>query len=289
MYLVARDFYQWIEQQKIKRIGDTIIRRSKHGNASAELFIPQQFNGRTILAVHGTGNDRVFGLSRIFQQLLAAGFALFTFDIDGHGAQSSTLLVPDEMTTCVVDAYEMLQSLLQREQMTSEVCALGHSLGGLLLGHATTAFHLPFHALSFISVPRSLKIDLSVVLAELGSLGSPGFWNLLRRYGISEGMPALGSFRRHTFPVRLLEAKSDYVSEIVRIINELGPSLDPKQLPCPSQWIFGAFDRIASWQLWQEKFSGVERLEVKILPKDNHFTTLLTDVTGQHIVRFMQT
>ena len=286
MYRVARDFYSWLDQEQVKTIPTSIERRSGHGIAMAELFIPKNFNGHTVLAVHGTGNDRVFGLTKIFQHLLRNGFALFTFDVDGHGAQSSSLLAPNEIVTCVVDAYEILLKQLQRNKLPLAISGLGHSLGGILLGSAYSTYRLPFEALSFLSVPHSVKIDLQVMLSELGSLGSGNFWQLIKKYGFREGLPAIGSFRRQTFPVRLVKPNSDYVSEILNIINRLGSSMDPSSFTCPSQWIFGKLDRIAALQPWREKLEGNKLVEITLLPKANHFTALLTDKAGQYIVRF---
>ena len=45
-------------------------------------------NGDCVIFLHGTGNDHLFGMYRIFTELLNQGFDIFTFDIDGMDSKA---------------------------------------------------------------------------------------------------------------------------------------------------------------------------------------------------------
>src|SRR4051812_29531531 len=64
------------------------------GEVEAWRLIPAAASRRVVVA-HGAGNDALFPQVALFRALCAAGCEVFSFDLDGHGAGSTTMFSVD--------------------------------------------------------------------------------------------------------------------------------------------------------------------------------------------------
>ena len=88
---------------------------------------PTSHTRNLVIAAHGVGNDAFFPFIHYFEYLLAKGFSVYAFDLDGHG-HSSTTVFDHNIVGMMEDAFEQIPMLGQY----SKIHLLGQSLGGLL-------------------------------------------------------------------------------------------------------------------------------------------------------------
>ncbi|HWK89447.1 MAG TPA: hypothetical protein VNP72_05605, partial [Longimicrobium sp.] len=76
-------------------------RPEARGEVCALRLAPRGMARMRVVAAHGAGNDAVYPLLALFRALLDAGAEVFSFDVDGHGAASTTLFARDVVRTSV--------------------------------------------------------------------------------------------------------------------------------------------------------------------------------------------
>jgi pimeloyl-ACP methyl ester carboxylesterase len=177
------------------------------------------------VVAHATGNDKFFPLVEIHRLLLKLGLAVFAFDLDGHGRESSH-------TLNVAQADTMLEFALTeaRERVQGKPFHLiGQSLGALLvMRHLATRLQMPKDYLSatLISPPVSGRILARQFWREGLSFLKPGWRRAVSTYGTLGTIPAFGPVKRGTFPLRLAEG---YASWSVRSYAGQDDVLTPPQ------------------------------------------------------------
>src|SRR5579859_4732969 len=80
------------------------LRKSAQGAVNGYLIHGKNPVKATVLFLHGFGNDSLFPQIPFLLKLAESGIAVFTIDLDGHGVKSTTLLIPQELLSCVHDA-----------------------------------------------------------------------------------------------------------------------------------------------------------------------------------------
>lgn len=191
-----------------------------------------------VLFVHSTGSDAFYPQLALFKVLLAADCEVFSFDFDGHGRTSSTALDTLQATTAIPDA------LLAAGW--SDAHLVGSSLGGAVaLAHAAAA-PSTVRSLSLVATPIRVSVSARAAIVEALSLFSPTFLSQWPDYGLGL-LPALGPFRRATFPVRLRRGEP---RSYLRVVSDLiaGLKLDDlaPRVTAPTLLVYGGKDHIAS-------------------------------------------
>ena len=167
-----------------------------------------------VLFVHATGNDGVFPQLPLLMALQNNGYDILSFDIDGHGVNSQSLLKVSTLNQCV----EAAAIELKRNFSHKQYHLIGHSLGAALaLNHARDREDIK--SLTLISLPLELKLSLKVALCEISSILKPSFFGHVKRFGIIGSLPALASFKRKQFPIRLADTSEKYLNAVREIIQ----------------------------------------------------------------------
>lgn len=166
-----------------------------------------------VVLVHGTGNDRLYGLWYLIERLTGARYAVLTAHLPGHGRDGADLF---DLASCRarVDAL----GALARGKNRGPVVALGQSLGGALVLDAVVR-GADFDAFIAVSSPDTGELGASMA-RELGALAHAAIYRTLRYGTVAEVLPAAGSFRRSEFPVRF-EGAGSYVDAVGGAVREL--------------------------------------------------------------------
>ena len=257
------------------------------GGIVAYLLLGSSTSDALTVLFHGTGNDLLFTWQGLIEMLLHQGRSVLTFDLDGHGMGSTTYFSREDFPSAADDLARFLQ---ERQLNLRPYHMIGYSLGASLLlsGVASKAFQPSKTVL--IALPRRVNISWRFAVNEFLGLVSVAFVRQWCRYGWRETFPAVGPFRRRSFPVRLrLGETKTYVQVCDAIFrdNEVLGLLPSLSHNCLGIW--GGRDWLAlvgEGVLWGEVRPDLERL---VIDRANHFLLPFHELTVDAIKVWMVT
>lgn len=260
----------WIADLKTKAI--TIEQGhfpSRAGGLTAYTLFAKASEGPITILVHGTGNDHLFTFQALIEALIEEGQTVLSFDLIGHGHESSTELSESDFW----EAGEDLQKFLEYKDFHSrKLNGIGYSLGGLFLLNAIHSGQLRFDRLVLMAVPLRARLSPSFVWNEFLSLFSPTFHLQRKTYGLGETVPAFGAFRREDFPLRLPETyRKPYPQFVDELLLKRPPLTLLEKIGQNSLVLFGSRDKLAppsDGPKWQEVNRDITLVTVD---RANHF------------------
>jgi alpha-beta hydrolase superfamily lysophospholipase len=272
----VRRLERWMEAtgSRLERI--RYARPAAGGEVDAWRLSPRGPRAR-VVAVHGAGNDALYPQLALFQALVARGVEVFAFDVDGHGAASSTAFAPETVVTCVAAAV----GEAEKGRPVLPLHLLGHSFGGSLVLRALADGAVP-HAASAVAVssPVSVALGGRVALAELRGFLRMATLGQRRHYGLWGMVPAVGPLKRRAYPIRgaaQAGAPFAYVAAIERLLARLDLERAVADVAVPALLVYGAADRlvpIAQGRALAERIPRVELLEI---PGATHWGIAIAD------------
>lgn len=282
-------FKNWLESSEIKVNEGYYSRDEAYGQVHYLLFTPSSVTeDRTVLFVHGTGNDATFQTESIFQSLLEMGLPVFSFDLDGHGVRSSTIFQPQSIVSAPEAAYRMICKLLPK---TKNIDLVGVSLGGTIGLLAAANANIPVKRLVMIGAPLKTRIDFRSVTFEALSFCNRESWRYSSKWGFKSILPGVGPFGRKRFPIRLNSVNGgfDYVNQLNRFLNEYKDTFKNLNLPqhLKALALYGQWDFMIDPEYTIPILEQYPEVEVRILPKTNHFLSPVTPKTADFIQDFL--
>ncbi|RYZ50115.1 MAG: alpha/beta fold hydrolase [Proteobacteria bacterium] len=245
------------------------------GGESAYLLIQPKANSQLTILFHGTGNDQLFTWQKMIEALLSKGRSVLTFDLDGHGYASSTLLYRKKFW----ESAEDLRAFLSSKGLSDYPYELvGYSLGALLALEAASQQTLRPTKIVLIALPLRIKIGLRFASLEAFSITKRSFFQQWANYGWRETFPAVGPIRRKSFPLRI---DSDFEGAYPQMVDQLLRDKPPLELLTKLSQnclaVFGSRDTLARAEdssLWRnaDKDRGRDKgLEIVVIDRANHF------------------
>ncbi len=238
-----------------------------------------------VLFLHGLGNDLFFPNIAFFKSLLTSGYNVMALDLDGHGLGQSSIFDETSLKTMIPSALCVLD---QRVAPGSKIHLCGFSFGAAL-----ALAHVQRHpgtvaSLMMIGMPGRPKASPKLITEAL-SPANVSWWRALNDYGFSGIHPAIGSFRRSLYPVRLAAEESrSYLEVAGHILASLNTEALLPNLPIPSLGITGMLDFIAIRDM-PAIILGQKNLSWKTIPRANHLTTMLAPETARYVCEFLRT
>lgn len=242
------------------------------GAVEAWRLVPARARAR-VVAVHGAGNDALYPQLALFAALVAAGAEVFAFDVDGHGAGSTTVFAPGTVRGAVAAAVREAE----RGRDPLPLHLLGHSFGGSLVLHALATGAVP-HAASavVISAPTSVALGVRVAMAELAGFFRPATLSQRRHYGAWGTVPAVGPLKREAYPVRGAAGDGQpfaYVAAIQRLLRELELERAAANVRAPVLLVYGAADRLVPPEQGRRLAAVIPGAELLTVPRATHWST----------------
>ena len=236
------------------------------GSVRAYFLSPAQETHATIVFCHGFGNDALFPQMPLLLKLAESGYAVLTFDLDGHGVGSSTKLYPEHLLSCIADAVAFARSRVPQQALH----LVGHSLGALLCLHTSVQANLNVRSMILISMPTDLRFSTSILFSEAVLTCMTGSFFRALGFFKTKFLPALGPLGRSRFPLRFTtktrEEGAKALAETVSIW--LGTYL---RAPVPTLYIYGSWDKITP--LRREALVLGEGDEVYCVRSETHLST----------------
>jgi pimeloyl-ACP methyl ester carboxylesterase len=198
---------------------------------------------------------------------------VFAFDVDGHGAGSSTRFSPDAVPSAIAAAVVMAE----RGRPELPLHLVGHSLGGSLVLHALAERSVA-HAVSavVISAPTAISLGAGTAIGELRGFLRLATLSQRRHYGLWGMVPAVGPLKRRAYPIRGAAqpgAPFAYVAAIRRLLARLDLDRTAAKVRVPVLLVYGAGDRLvppAQGRRLAELIPSSELLET---PGATHWST----------------
>lgn len=272
-------FREWVVQNGYGVVDVSYPRAP--GRCSAVLMGTARPHKGVAVVAHATGNDKYYPLVEIHRLLLKRGLAVYAFDLDGHGRESSHVLSASTADTmldfAVTDARERTGKM--------PVHLIGQSLGALLvMRHLAQRLEMPrdYRSATLISPPVSGRILARQYWREGLSVVSKSWRAATRTYGRLGIVPAFGPVKRKLYPLRLekgyrswsVNSYGGLVDDLVKTWR-LGETFDPNRLP--TLVIFGSKDELtppSQAEIMTRRIKSPS--ELHLVPGETHFTTPLS-------------
>lgn len=240
--------------------------------------------GRVVMA-HATGNDALYPHGALVLALLAAGFEVFLFDLDGHGRYSTTRLDPHLIRGAVRAAIDHYRSVSKADPST-RIHLVGQSLGGAL-ALAAVADSVAVASLTLISAPLTLDLSPQALAAELRTLGRAAYWSLFSTYGVAGLIPAMGPLRRAAYPLRLTDSSRAYPRFVADLVAELDAAGRAARIAVPTLLVYGSRDLLVPAAQGSSLKELIPQAELHVSPGATHFTTPLEPDAIKRVIAFL--
>ncbi len=237
-----------------------------------------------VVVAHGAGNDALFSFPSLFRRLLARRLEIFTFDIDGHGRDTTTLFSPERIGGCLPEAVRWSGA----RGRGLPLHLLGVSFGGALALHA--AAETDPHSITVMATPLRVRPGLRAVLREVGPASLRTLWRERADHGLTGLVPAFGSFRRSLYPVRLAPhgRHAGYLRRLDEALTGLGLEETAAKVSAPTLLIYGERDLTAPPADGERLALALPgEVRVQILPGETHLSTPLAPAALDAVVLWM--
>lgn len=257
------------------------------GEVSAVRLVPRApARGRVVVA-HGAGNDLLFPLIELFHALVPRGFEVFSFDLDGHGAESTTTFSEEAIDGAIPAAVRQARSV----DPDLPLHLLGHSLGGSLVLRALAMRAVPNVASAVIlSSPVEVKLDLPVAISELTGFLRTSTLAQRRHYGVWGLVPAFGPVKRRAYPFRRTVDRAGafgYVAAVQRLLARYDLARSAESIDVPVLLVYGRGDRLVPAAQGERLARAIPDAELALLDGATHWSCAFAPAALERVAGWM--
>src|SRR5690606_20339887 len=184
--------------------------------STAYRFAPAGRATRRVVAVHGAGNDALFGWIGLFKRLLDRGSEILTFDLPGPGRLDQGRFSPDAARAALSAAV----AEIGRGRRRLPTHAIGVSVGGSVLLGTLPALREELHSAAAIVAPLRIELTLGSFVGELRPRTFATVVREREHYGRTGLVPSFGPFKRDTYPLRLERSAPRGAFGYVEVLNQ---------------------------------------------------------------------
>lgn len=283
-----RRLREWMQARGMRHERIRYPRAEAGGETVAYRLAPAGAPCAVVLVVHGGGNDALFGFPGLFQRLLERGFAVFAFDVDGHGRASTTRFAEGSIAGAVPAALDRARAAWPHLPLH----LIGLSLGGALALHALADAPADVASAVLIAAPLHVELDRRAILPELG----PGLVRAAlrerKRLGLFGLVPSFGPFRRGTFPLRLAEMPPPGAFGYVAVLNRTLTALDlpaaAVRVRVPVLLVYGGADRIVPAEQGERLARLIPHAELLRVPGGTHLTVFFAPGVQRRVAEWVE-
>lgn len=282
-----RAFREWAEREGV---GWTPLRFGRSGSAeetTAVRLTPAGPTRAVVLALHGAGNDALFGWVGLFKRLLSRSFEIFTWDLEGHGRATATRFAAETAAGWVEAAARRSGA----EERGLPLHAVGVSLGGALLLHSLPALPQVASA-ALLAAPLRIRFGRRAVLGELGLPLLRTLWREREHYGLTGLVPSFGPWKRETYPLRLAADPGPgafgYVEALNAALDALRLEDAARAARVPVLLVYGGRDRLVPPEQGERLARLLPHSRLLRLPRESHLTAPLSGAATEAVIEWME-
>jgi alpha-beta hydrolase superfamily lysophospholipase len=208
-------------------------------------------------------------LVALFKALVAEGWEVFSFDLDGHGRGSTSRWEDDTVREAVPDA---VAHAAEGEPLPLHL--LGHSLGAALVLRALTDGRLPdARSAVLLSAPLRIRPTLAAGAGELRGFFCADSWRQREHYGARGVVPAFGPFGRAAYPLRMAGGGGvAYVARVRRWVDSLELERAAPGVRVPTLLVAGSADRVVPPVQAERLAVRIPDVTLQAVPGATHWT-----------------
>ena len=287
-------FFDRLRSENFSYVLGSIPRPEAHGDNLSYFFKPNENPIAAALIVHSTGNDSIYPNGDLILDLLCAKVAVFVFDLDGHGKDSTARMDPQSIFSCVTAALPACRQNMKSSfaERSIPLHLIGQSLGGALALASIVSESVGFASCIAIATPRRVALTASTMIREATGPFSLEFWRTVAHWGLIDAIPATGDFKRNLYPFRS-EASNVarnafwYVPLINGILREASLRADRQMVNIPTLLISGSHDPIAPKQHADEWAHNLPQAKILTVGTQSHLKLLLSRQVRRHVVNWI--
>lgn len=284
-------FERWLNRNDFLHTSTSYSRFGNADSVIANYYCSKQSTDTLIILLHGGGNDALYPAVGFIKEILNIGYQVLTFDIDGHGKKSTSIYQSDSLLNCLNSFFANNDSYI----CNKKVFLVGYSLGGAVMLNSLPNLENKVEGAVAISVPLKLEIE-NEATSELLCVFKGAFYRQVKHYGVYGLLPALGSFKRQNYPIRIkenvdknLEPWKNYTNYFSESFNKMHLLESVQIIHIPLLIIGGEKDKIAPVSHLKELSSFNKNSKLVILNGETHLTTFMSKSTEQEIFNWIRT
>lgn len=285
-----RDFCNLLSLDGVKVSHEPYTRVIAQGKTNAFRLLPTFTRPKGLVVfAHEAGYDALFPQLSLLRSLALHGFEVFTFDLDGHGHTSTTVLTDDVVRDCVGSALDMAIA-----GSSFEVAhLLGVGVGGALCLKETAQRKHRVKSLIAVATPLKYQGLHPRLLKELYSLCRPAFYHQNWLLSPWELVPPTFGYLRDSYPVRLekrplIRKKTGYLRVISQLLSNLHLEQTAGEIDTPSMFIYADGDGIVAPRSIQRLARWVEGSKKVRIHRETHYTLHFSLPCHVEIIHWLQ-
>ncbi|MEX2571860.1 MAG: alpha/beta hydrolase [Gemmatimonadota bacterium] len=245
---------------------------------------PSREPKRTLVALHGAGNDALFGWVGLFKRLLLAETEILSFDIPGHGRRNDSRFSGD----AALNAARSAISACARSRPDLPVHTFGVSLGGsVLLASLPDVQHAVTTAATVVA-PLRIEFSWRAVVNEIGPRTLQLVIREREHYGLTGLLPSFGPFKRSAYPLRLAADAPPGSFGYIQALNEELESMHleeaARRCTLPVMLVYGDADRVVPIAQGERLAGCIRRSRLCRIRGGTHLSTPLEPETTQGLL-----
>lgn len=268
-----RRFLDWVDREGMGWSRERLRLGPEGEPTTAYRLTPAGPPRRLLFALHGAGNDALFAWVGLFKRQLLRGTEIFSFDLPGHGRDSTTLFSADAAGTALAAA--LAACVEGRDELP--VHAVGVSLGASLLLASLPEIQGGLTSAALIVAPLRIVLSPRALLSELRPGSVALLWSEREHYGLTGLIPSFGPFKRSIYPLRLAEPAPPgmfgYVERLNGALDRLRLLCAARRVEIPVLLVYGGRDRIVPSTQGEALSDEIPDAELFILPEGTHLST----------------
>ena len=242
---------------------------------------------RTVLALHGAGNDALFGWVGLFRRLLLDGAEVFSVELPGHGRGGTSHFTSEAARALIGRSVEVCSERGGGRPLHT----VGVSLGAACLLHALPDLGPSLASAALVVAPLEIRLSPRTVLRELTPATAAFLWSERRDYGITGLIPSFGPFKREIYPLRLPEpgrGAFGYVGVLNRQLADARLLHRARDIPTPVLLVYGGRDLVVPAEQGERLAAALPDARLHIEPQSTHLSTPMLDSTLETLVRWFR-